>query len=227
MQNLYLFMTIIKKNDENEFLEFFLKNNAVPVYSTLCEGTTASDTLNILGIEKSEKVLMQCIVSNGHERLLHERLTYDMNIDMPDRGIALSVPLASIASRTLLERIEKHCPASGEDEIKFDYERKLNMELIYAICPKGNSAEVMKAARTAGATGGTIIKAKGTAREGLDSFFGMSISNEKEVILIVAKKDARTAIMQSVASYKSPEGLGAIAFSLPLSDVSGLRLVRD
>lgn len=227
MQNLYLFMTIIKKNDESEFLEFFLKHNAVPVYSTLCEGATASDTLSILGIEKSEKVIMQSVVSGEHERMLHEGLTYDMNIDMPDRGIAMSVPLSSIASRTLLERIEKQCPETGADKIKFDYERKLNMELIIAICPKGNSAEVMKAARAAGATGGTIIKAKGTAREGLDSFFGMSISNEKEIILIVAKKDTRTPIMQSVASYKSPEGIGAIAFSLPLSDVSGLRLVRE
>ncbi len=228
MQNLYLLMTIIKKDDGAEFLDFFLKNNAVPVYSTLCDGTTSSDTLDILGIEKSEKVLMQSIVTENHSNRLHEGLTFDMNIDLPNRGIAFSVPLSSIASRTLLDKIESH-EIEGEtaNNIKFDYERKHNMELIYAICPKGNSAEVMKSARTAGATGGTIIKAKGTAREGVDAFFGMSISNEKEIILIVAKKDDRTPIMQAISSYKSPEGIGAIAFSLPLSDVSGLRLVRE
>lgn len=228
MQNLYLFMTIIKKNDEEEFSDFFIKHNALPVYSTLCEGTTNSDTLSILGIEKSQKVLMQSIVTEDHAKKLKIDLTYDMDIDLPDRGIAISIPLSSIVSKTLLEKIrDQGQTVCSEDKIQFSDERKLNMELIISICPKGNSTEIMKAARTAGAAGGTIIKAKGTAGEGLDTFFGMSISNEKEIIFIVAKKDVRTPIMQAISSYKSPEGLQPITFSLPVSDVAGLRLMRE
>ena len=56
------------------------------------------------------------------------------------------------------------------------------MELIITICIKGNSDNIMKLAREAGATGGTVIKAKGTA-SGSDMFFGMAISDEKEIIL--------------------------------------------
>ena len=221
-------MTIIKKSDEEEFSEFFIHQNAVPIYSTLCEGAANSDTLSLLGIEKSQKVLMQSIVTDEHAKKLKVDLTYDMDIDLPDRGIALSIPLSSIASRQLLERIESHGPSAEEGEkIKFNDERKLNMELIYSICPKGNVAEIMKAARAAGATGGTIIKAKGTAAEGTEKFFGMAISNEKEIILIVTKKENRNPIMQAIASYKSPEGLSPIAFSLPVSDVAGPRLMRD
>lgn len=228
MQNLYLFVTIIKKNDEEEFSEFFIKQNALPIYSTLCEGATNSDTLNILGIEKSQKVFMQSIVTEDHAKQLKIGLTYDMHIDLPDRGIAISIPLSSIASKTLFEKIQSQGQAACDrDKIQFSDERKFNMELIISICPKGNSAEIMKAARKAGAAGGTIIKAKGTAGEGLDTFFGMSISNEKEIILIVAKKDSRSPIMQAIASYKSPDGLQPIAFSLPVSDVAGLRLMRE
>lgn len=221
-------MTIIKKSDEEEFSEFFIKQNAIPIYSTLCEGATNSDTLSILGIEKSPKILMQSIVTEEHAKKLKVDLTYDMDIDLPDRGIAISIPLSSIASRALLDKIESQGPAAdGEEKIKFSDERKFNMELIISICPKGNSAEIMKAARTAGAGGGTIIKAKGTAGEGNDTFFGMSISNEKEIIFIVAKKDIRNSIMQAIASYKSPEGFHPIAFSLPVDNVAGLRLMRE
>ncbi len=217
-------MTIINKSDEEQFLEFYLKQNISPVYSTLCDGAANSETLNILGIEKSEKVLMQFLVCESMISILCEKLTYDMGIDLPNRGIAISIPLSSIASRRLLEKLQTQ---TVQPPTNTETERKYNMELIVSICPKATSAEVMKAARGAGAGGGTIIKAKGTAGEGLDTFFGMAISNEKEIILIVTKKEQRNAIMQAVAAYKCPEGYSPIAFSLPVSDVAGLRLARE
>ena len=229
MQNLYLFITIINKADAEEFSEFYLRENASPIYSTLCDGTANSEMLNILGFEKSEKILMQSIVTDGQVKQLKVKLTYDMDIDLPNRGIALAVPLSSIASKALFEKIQSHGSVTdGEEKIQFNDERKLNMELIVSICPKGNSADVMKSARAAGATGGTIIKAKGTAREGLDTFFGMSISDEKEIIYIVAKKEKRNGIMQAIAAHNcGDENHHPIAFSLPVSDVAGLRLMRD
>ena len=230
MQNLYLFMTIIKKTDEEEFSEFYIKKNATPVYSTLCEGAANSEMLNLLGFEKSDKVLMQSIICEDLVPELCEGLTYELGIDLPDRGIAIAIPLSSIASRAMFEKIASTANATQKDaktDSGANAERKYNMELIVSICPKGSAAEVMKVARAAGAAGGTIIKAKGTAREGLDTFFGMAISNEKEVIFIVSKKERRNPIMQAVATYKCPEGVSPITFSLPVSDVAGLRLVKD
>lgn len=229
MQSLYLFITIINKADAKEFWNFYVKENVSPIYSTLCDGTANSETLSILGVEKSEKILMQSIVTEGQVKKLKVKLTYDMDIDLPNRGIALAIPLSSIASRALCEKIQSHEPQTqDEDEIKFYDERKLSMELIVSICPKGNSADVMKTARAAGATGGTIIKAKGTASDGLDTFFGMSISDEKEIIYIVAKKEKRNNIMQAIASHTcGSENHHPIAFSLPVSDVAGLRLMKD
>ncbi len=229
MQNLYLFITIVNKDDADEFSAFYVRENVAPIYSTLCDGATNSKTLSILGFEKSEKMLMQSIVTEGQVKKLKVDLTYEMDIDLPNRGIAVAIPLSSIASRALCEKIQSHEPKTpSEDEIKFFDERKLNMELIVSICPKGNSADIMKAAQGAGATGGTIVKAKGTAREGFDTFFGMSISDEKEIIYIVAKKEKRNAIMQAIASHNcGDENHHPLAFSLPVSDVAGLRLMKD
>lgn len=226
MQNLYLFITIINKRDFAEFEKFFAAHKVSPIYETLCDGAAASDTLSILGFEKSEKTIMQSLVTGPQVRALTHDLTYDMDIDLPNRGIALAVPLSSIVSRALTERIS----AQGESIAPpqdTDTERKTNMELVIAICSKGNSAEVMKLARAAGASGGTIVKAKGTAPEGMDTFFGMSLSNEKEIIYIVTKKEKKNEIMQAVVSFKTAEGLHPIAFSLPVSDIAGFRLMKD
>ena len=221
-------MSIIKKTDEEEFSEFYIKNGATPVYSTLCEGAANSEMLTLLGLEKSDKMLMQSIVCEALVPQLCEGLTYELGIDLPDRGIAIAIPLSSIASRALLEKIEATArPDVTKSDVNTNTERKHSMELIVSICPKGSATEVMKVARNAGAAGGTVIKAKGTAREGLDTFFGMAISNEKEVIFIVSKKEQRNPIMQAVATYKCPEGVSPITFSLPVSDVAGLRLVKD
>ena len=223
MQNIYVFITIIKKSDANEFLEFFLERDAAPIYSSICQGSANSKTLALLGLESSEKVLMQSIVPHNKIAYLKYDLTHKMDIDLPDRGIAIAVPLSSIASRNVLSHILKN--QSEENEIIEDNERKIDMELIVSICAKGHSDGIMDAARAAGARGGTIIKAKGTASAGTDKFFGMAISDEKEITYIVAKKELRSDIMKAIASYTYADGAHPIAFSLPVTETAGFRLL--
>ena len=99
------------------------------------------------------------------------------------------------------------------------------MELVISVCAKGHSDEIMKAARSAGATGGTIVKAKGTASQGTDMFFGMAISDEKEITYIVTKKAQRSDIMKAIASYTYADGAHPIVFSLPVTETAGFRLL--
>lgn len=224
MQNIYLFITITKKSDGNEFLDFFLKHNVAPIYSTIGHGAATSETLSLLGLEQSEKVLMQSIVTTDKLYELKEGLTREMNLDLPDRGIALAVPLTGIASRRILDHIlaEQSDPTP---ETHPTSERKIIMELIIAICIKGNSDKIMKVAREAGATGGTVVKAKGTA-SGTDMFFGMAISDEKELIYIVTRKENKLDIMRAVASYTNEHGTHPLVFSLPVSETAGFRLLE-
>ena len=216
-------MTIIKKSDEKEFLEFFLERGAAPIYSSNCQGAANFKTLDLLGLEKSEKVMMQSIVPHNKIASLKDGLTHKMSLDLPDRGIALAIPLSSIASRRVLDHILEN--ESEENEYIEDNERKIEMELIVSICAKGHSDEIMDAARQAGARGGTIVKAKGTAAAGTDKFFGMAIPDEKEITYIVAKKDQRSTIMKAIASYTYADGAHPIVFSLPVTETAGFRLL--
>jgi len=223
MQNIYLFLTIIKKSDEKEFVEFFLRKNVCPVYSSLCRGSTTSETLDLLGLEHSEKVLMQALVSTSKVYELKNALTYEMKIDLPDRGIALAIPLTSIASKRVLDHILAEQSTAEENHITT--ERKIEMELIVTICIKGNSNAIMQLAKEAGAAGGTIMKAKGTASES-DKFFGVTLSDEKEIIYIVAKKETKPDIMKAIASYTNDFGTHPLVFSLPVTETAGFRLLE-
>ncbi len=223
MQNIYLFMTIVKKTDEKEFSEFYLSHGAAPIYSSICHGTATSKTLDLLGLEKSEKMLMQALVPHNKIQELKNGLIREMEIDRPDRGIALAIPLSSLASRRVLGHIIKD---ENEENIQTENdERKIDMELIVSICSKGHSDEIMDAARDAGARGGTIVKAKGTASAGTDKFFGMAISDEKEITYIVAKKEIRSDIMKAIAGYTYADGAHPIVFSLPVTETAGFRIV--
>ncbi|WP_407426678.1 P-II family nitrogen regulator [Treponema sp.] len=92
-------------------------------------------------------------------------------------------------------------------------------DMISVIVNKGYADDVMFAARKAGATGGTVINARGTAREDDEKFFGVHIVPEKDMLIIVVESSKKQAVLnaiQEVKCLKEP-GMG-IAFSSPAGD---------
>ena len=97
-------------------------------------------------------------------------------------------------------------------------------ELVIAICNHGFTDEVMDVAREAGAGGGTILHAKGTGAEYAQKFFGVTLAEEKEILLIASPVRDRNTIMQAItAQCGTKTKAGAIAFSLPLTQIMGVR----
>lgn len=98
-----------------------------------------------------------------------------------------------------------------------------NHEVIFVIVNSGFAEEVMELARELGVRGGTILNARGVAREEAAAFFGITLHAEKEILMMVVEKDLRDKVLHAV--YKEM-GMGkkaqGIAFSLPVSDVAGL-----
>lgn len=96
-------------------------------------------------------------------------------------------------------------------------------EAIICIVNAGFSDNVMAAARACGAKGGTVLNARGTAREDAEKMFNIMIQPEKEVVLILVASKIKDAILHAI--YKevglNTPGQG-IAFSLPVEDVIGI-----
>jgi len=102
-------------------------------------------------------------------------------------------------------------------------------ELIVVIVNQGYDEIVMSAAREAGARGGTIFNARGTAEaQDLVKFMDITLHPNKEIVFILTAKSTRDKIMTAVkeAAGLATDGAGII-FSLPVDSVMGVKLDDD
>lgn len=95
--------------------------------------------------------------------------------------------------------------------------------MIEVISEKGYAEDIMAAARKAGAKGGSIIIAHGTAKDEDAKFFGRPIVNDKEMLIIVVERDKADAIEKAIESMEVLKEKGkAILFRLPVTSFKNL-----
>ena len=228
MQGISLLLTITKREFEQEFTSFLQQRGISAIFSALCRGTAGQNILNLLGIEKTEKVLLFAMMESKKAARLMREMVSDMGINMPGNGIALRMPVGSIGGASCMKYLmEKQDIIIGEVT---DMEEKQSFpyELIVAIAERGSMDMVMEAARSANAGGGTILHAKGTGTDFTSKFFGVSIAAEKEMIFIVSTSTKKKDIMRAIvhkAGMDTPAC--SIVFSAPLSAVAGLRTLDE
>ena len=73
-----------------------------------------------------------------------------------------------------------------------------NHEVIFAIVNSGFAEDVMEVARQQGVRGGTILNARGVAREDAAAFFGITLHAEKEILMMVVEKDIRDSVLNAI-----------------------------
>ena len=133
----------------------------------------------------------------------------------------MAVPVFSIGGASA-----KAYLLQGEAENRM--EKEGTHELIIVIANQGFTDKVMDAARAAGATGGTSVHAKGTGTDLAKKFFGVSLAAEKELIFILSAAETRKPIMKAIMEKAGMQtDAQALAFSLPVTDLAGLRQLGE
>lgn len=99
-------------------------------------------------------------------------------------------------------------------------------ELIVVIVNHGFEEEVMSAARSAGARGGTVFNARGTANANKEvKFFGVALHPNKEILLILTSLEKRNDIMTAIKDKVGLATPGAgFIFSLPVDSILGVEV---
>ena len=101
------------------------------------------------------------------------------------------------------------------DEIKY--------ELVVCIVNKGFNEQVMITAKGCGAKGGTVINARGTAKEDIASKFDYIVTPEKEIVLIVVpveiKDELLHALYKDIGMHTPGQG---IVFTMPIDETAGI-----
>lgn len=222
MSDIYMLMTVTRRSVGKKLLDCYEKTGLSSTLCMLAKGTASSETLDYFGLEVTEKMVTLTVVSAETWKQVKRELEDRFQIDVPGTGIAFLMPLSSVGGRKVLQFL-----TDGQKigKIEESVMKNTNYELIIVVANHGHSEEVMDAARAEGAGGGTVIHAKGTGLERAEKFLGVSIADEKELILIVTKSESKSAIMKSIMDHAGLESKArSVVFSLPVTETAGLRL---
>ena len=196
-------------------------------FITKGKGTARSEVLDLLGLGASDKAVVLCVEQEILIPVLLKEVRRKLGFHSPGAGIAFTIPLSGINTpllRVFKESIKKNEKIIAESKGESMAEDIRN-DLIISVINVGFSDDLMTIAREAGATGGTVIHARGLAHEGPVKFFGVSVQEEKEIVLVLTSREKKLPIMEAVSRFcgvtSKAEGL---IFSLPVDSVMGLNL---
>jgi hypothetical protein len=188
-------------------------------------GTASSDVLDLLGIGANDKAVVICLEQEILAPILLKEVREKVGHRSPGAGIAFSIPLSGINTPILrvfkdsILKNEKIIPVQGGESMKSE----IRNDLIVSIINQGYSDEFMTVAREAGAAGGTVINARGLAHSGPVKFFGVSVQDEKEIVLVLSSREKKVSIMQAVSEACGiTTKAGGLIFSLPVDQVMGM-----
>lgn len=214
-----MLVTIVDRNKEEFVTEICELHDAHFHIAFLGKGTASNEILDYLGLGETDKAITMSLVSEHRVNRIRKDLVKRLQMRIPGKGILFTVPIKALTGRIARHLSEQE--AEG-DEKMID----LNPEqfgLIVTMINQGHSEEVMDAAHSAGATGGTLVHARRVGGEEIAKFFGITLQQEREIVIILAKNDVRSNIMKSigsVAGLTSPAQ--GVVLSLPVDAIDGL-----
>jgi nitrogen regulatory protein PII len=99
----------------------------------------------------------------------------------------------------------------------------MRFKLILSSVKQSITDDVVDAAKKAGATGATIIPARGTGIHEAKTFFGLSLEAQTDIVMFLVEEHLVAKIMDSIkaAGQFHKPGTG-IAFVVPVEQVTGL-----
>lgn len=204
-------------------MDLFEEEN-VPMHCQFrAQGTASSEIMGMLGLGSIEKTVIMGMLPKSFAKEMLTKLRQRLCLGYANSGVAFTVAISG--GNSWVKLIETLQPKADDDssERKVMEMAESEFTMIMTIVDQGYSEEVMAVARGAGATGGTVFHSRQIGNEEAKKFFGITVQQEREVVLILAKKDIKVPIMKAVgeACGIQSEAHG-IVISLPVDGVAGV-----
>ncbi len=208
----------------NKAVDLYKKGNIPVQYIFHAQGTASSEIMDTLGLSGEDKNILFSTLPKPFADHMLIKLQKKLHLGMPNSGIAFTIPLLSCSGRMV--QLMENLPAEEKQTALGRYESEMienEYAMIMAIVNQGFSEEVMDAARPMGASGGTVFHSRRIGNEEAMKFWGIRIQEEREVVLILVKKENKLPIMQAICQQCGMQSEAhGIVFSLPVDGIIGL-----
>lgn len=198
-QRMMMVLSVILRGKGKQYREMLESRGIHFHLQTVGFGTAPSEMMDIFGLGSNDKDIVVSIAPRAQVSALATDLAKSLDTTPRYGGLmtifsldAINRLSAEILSRSVAENTEK----GADTEMKSEFEHKMIMVTVN----QGYTDQVMQTAKRAGATGGTILRARLAGSERLQQFDepGMEQGEEKEIILILAPASNAGEIMNEV-----------------------------
>ena len=211
-----LIISIVPRNTADILSEEANKAGARGGTIIVGTGTSANSVIQFLGLGSSEQDILYTIVD---EKIVLDAINA-IKAKVENNRL-VSAKNGAIFSINVTDFIRGGVNIKSENKEKTNMNDENEYTMITAIVNKGYAEDAMAAARNAGAKGGTILAAHGTAREGDAKFFGVEIVPEKDMLLILVPKTESAKILDSIQNLDCLKKAGSgITFCTDINNFS-------
>lgn len=213
-----MLLSIIRRGKGAQYIKMLQENDVVLHYQCVGEGTAPSEVMDILGLGSSEKDIMISFATQSTANRIATNLSKNVGTALGYQGLFMIVSTNAF-SRISTEIIKKN----SFDIIKGDGD-KMSSEYKYSLIlisvNRGFTDNVMQTAKMAGATGGTVIKARFAAPEVMEAYSNQVLNEEKEIVTILAPDSVRNQILEAVnAEFGLKSEAQGVVLSVPVDKV--------
>lgn len=183
----------------------------------LATETSANGIIQLLGFGDTPKDITYNIVEEPESEKIIEAIQNAAAAKKVNFGILFSLPVNTFI-KAGSESLDVSNIKSGEQTMSEN-----SYQMINVIVNKGYAEDAMAAARKAGAGGGTIMQARGTAKEGDVKFLGSEIVPEKDMLVMLVPAEKKEQIVKAITDLKCFQNTGAgIVFCNDVKDFTVL-----
>lgn len=218
-----LLVSIVERRRGKDIIRLYDREGVTFHYQTAGQGTATSEIMDILGLESRDKDIILSLAAETLIDQLVYRMSNELRGSVDTKGIFFDLPLTGISNLiaaalslpiqetkkspspritgTLLERAfppedpPEH-QDTGKEEPAMSSENKHSLILISV--NQGYTENVLDTARSLGARGGTILRARWSGVKALETYHGISLQTEKEILVMIVPNDLRNRIMDAV-----------------------------
>lgn len=220
-----LVMAITDIKTERKLSRILEQRHCSMYFQCFCMGTAGNELLNLCGLGESERILTMWIMPKEFVHKLFLEMDHTIHFKEKGGGIAVSLPMTGLPAN-LANFLKDHVMLELKKQMEQEEENMSNesvYSMILVTVNQGYSDDVIDTAKKAGASGGTIIRGRRRGIEEPMHFWGVSLQEELEILMIVAPKAKKSEIMSAVSrehGLHSPAQ--CLVMSMPVDEILGL-----
>lgn len=189
-------LSIVRRGKGAQYIRMLKEKGLYLNYQFVGAGTASSEMMDILGLGNNDKDIMLSFGTYKAIDNLCGEFGKALGSSAGYGGIAMVISPEAF-SRITAEIIKRnsHSIVKGDGN---NMHSEFGYSLILISVNRGYTDQVMQTAKKAGATGGTIIKARLAEAQEIEAYANTKLDEEKEIVTILAPHSIRNQILEDI-----------------------------